>query len=528
MEPEQGPAPPRPPVHRTVLVADVEGFCRRRPTTPHRLAIRAGLYRALEEAFDDLGTPWTDWYREDRGDGLLLLVPPEVPKSVFAESLPQALGRALRRHNGAHGREEAIRLRVALHAGEVGYDEHGVAGASVDHAFRLLDSDALRTALARSPGELALVVSAWFYEEVVRNSPTRVHLGYRRVRVSVKETDAHGWVHVPGEPRTAEDDRPGRADAPFLVPTPAWLTVRRGALTDALLAHLAEPGDDAPPVVVVGPGGFGKTTLAVDVCRQPEVRALFPDGVLWLTAGENLSGPDLATKVNDLSEHLSGDRPALADPLQAGFHLGRLLGDRAVLLVVDDVWRPDQLAPFLQGGRRCRRLVTTRNRVVVPAGARRVFVDAMTPDEARELLTADLPHFDPGCAERLVAGTGAYPLLLALVNSQLRSLVADRGAAVADAVAEVAEELLAGGPTALDVTNPTERRQASSRPWRRAWPCWRAAARRATAHPATWSWRCSPTTWTCRARCWRPTGPGPPAGTSSRSAGSATTWPRCR
>jgi hypothetical protein len=41
-----------------------------------------------------------------------------------------------------------------------------------------------------------------------------------------------------------------------------------------------------------------------------------------------------------------------------------LLADRDILLVIDDVWNSTHLEPFLQGGKRCARLVTTRNEVV--------------------------------------------------------------------------------------------------------------------------------------------------------------------
>jgi hypothetical protein len=63
---------------------------------------------------------------------VFILVPAEVPKGLLAESLPSALVIALRAHNDAHPGPERIRLRMALHAGEVHYDEHGVTAASVN------------------------------------------------------------------------------------------------------------------------------------------------------------------------------------------------------------------------------------------------------------------------------------------------------------------------------------------------------------------------------------------------------------
>ena len=73
------------------------------------------------------------------------------------ESLPSALVMALRAHDETHSREERIRLRMALHAGEVNYDAHGVTAASIDLAFRLLEAGGLKAALAGSPGVLTVI-----------------------------------------------------------------------------------------------------------------------------------------------------------------------------------------------------------------------------------------------------------------------------------------------------------------------------------------------------------------------------------
>ena len=83
-------------VHRTIVVVDVEGFGDQRRTNPHQLAVREGLYRAMREAFGRAGITWADCGHEDRGDGVFILVPAEVPKGLFVELLPSALVAALR------------------------------------------------------------------------------------------------------------------------------------------------------------------------------------------------------------------------------------------------------------------------------------------------------------------------------------------------------------------------------------------------------------------------------------------------
>jgi class 3 adenylate cyclase len=179
-------------VHRTIVVVDVEGFGDRRRTNAHQVAVRDGLYRVMRDAFGRAGISWDNCDREDRGDGVLVLVPAGVPKSLLVESLPSAMVAGLCGHNGVHPDQEQIRLRMALHAGEVCYDEHGVTGASVNLTFRLLEAIPLKQALAGSPGVLAVIASSWFFEEVVRH--TGVAARYHRVDVVVKETTTTGWI----------------------------------------------------------------------------------------------------------------------------------------------------------------------------------------------------------------------------------------------------------------------------------------------------------------------------------------------
>jgi histidine kinase/DNA gyrase B/HSP90-like ATPase len=183
-------------VHRTIVALDVEGFGARQRTNRNQLAVRDGLYRALHEAFQRAGIPWDD--HEDRGDGVFILVGSEVPKSLFIETLPSALVSALREHNGAHPNAEQIRLRMALHAGEVNYDAHGATGASINLTFRLLECESIKRALASSSGVLAVIVSSWFFEEVVRHS-TVDNATYFPVLVTVKETSAKGWICLPDQ-----------------------------------------------------------------------------------------------------------------------------------------------------------------------------------------------------------------------------------------------------------------------------------------------------------------------------------------
>jgi class 3 adenylate cyclase len=188
-------------VHRAIVVVDVEGFGDRRRTNAHQLVVRRNLYVILRQAFDNAGVTWEECDREDRGDGVLVLIPPIIAKTALVESLPTELVTALRAHNQVHCSEEQIRLRMSVHAGEIHYDEYGVVGRAVNLTFRLLDARVLREALAGSPHPLAIIASSWFFDEVIWHSNTAEPDMYHQVRVWSKETDVMAWVRIsPGRP----------------------------------------------------------------------------------------------------------------------------------------------------------------------------------------------------------------------------------------------------------------------------------------------------------------------------------------
>jgi tetratricopeptide (TPR) repeat protein len=424
---------PQTPVHRTILVVDVQGFGDRRRTNLHQIAIRDGMYQALEQAFQAAGIPWDHRRREDRGDGVFYLAPPGLPKSGFAEALPEALAEALRAHNDAHGPEEQIRLRMALHAGEVSYDDHGVTGKAINLAFRLVDANPLKDALAYSPGVLALIVSAWFYDEVIQNSPGSKAATYRQVRVEVKETRELGWICLPDHPYPPCEVRVPSPDP--LIPEPRQLPagVRhfsgRATELQMLTTLMRETPDGGGKVVIVaisGTPGVGKTTLAVHWAHQ--VAPWYPDGQLYV----NLHGFDQDGRVKDPSEAIREFLDALqVQPHQipngldarAGLYRSLLAG-RRMLIVLDNALDSAQVRPLLPATPGCLALITSRNKLTSLAvdGAHSISLDVFTDDEARDLLARRLGDSrvaaEPEAAQDIITQCAWLPLALALVAAR--------------------------------------------------------------------------------------------------------------
>lgn len=224
-------------------------------------------------------------------------------------------------------------------------------------------------------------------------------------------------------------------------------------LAEALLSS------DAGPVSVHGAGGFGKTFLALEVCHRADVRRRFADGIIWVTVGENVTPAGLAAKIDDLCEHLSGVRPGLADPEQVGFRLGELLDERAdLLLVVDDVWTSDQLRPFLSGGAGRCLLVTTRNQRLLGADAAAVMVDALPEAQAGEVLMREVGELPKDVGGSLMAVTGRWPVLLALVNGAIRLFIRN-GESGEAAARRVLARLTSLGPQGLDLRTAAGRHE---------------------------------------------------------------------
>lgn len=289
--------------------------------------------------------------------------------------------------------------------------------------------------------------------------------------------EAAGWANILALPVTvlglvfvaadraqarvgSDVDQAGRR--PWMAP-PLERMVLRPELADHLMAALTAPGpaEVGLTTALQGAGGFGKTYLARWACHQPQVNQGYPGGLLWVTIGQEVHGADLAVRVNDLSFALSGQRPALSDPEAAGAELGRLLDERAapVLLVVDDVWDASQLRPFRIGGRTCTRLVTTRIPDLLPATGVRIPVDAMSGDQARQMVADGAAGLPADAVEQLAALAGRWPVLLNLVNRVLRHRIA-RGQPAAQAAHEVVRHLIAEGPVAFDPARPVDRSQA--------------------------------------------------------------------
>ena len=131
----------------TIVFTDVVAFSSPERTDEHRLIIRREMIEMISGALKDI---WAQCYREDRGDGLLIAVPPDIPTVRVLEYL-NALPIALKRHNSLYAAGARIRLRVALDVGPVTSDSLGVSGQVIINAARLLEAPGPEKRRRRGP-----------------------------------------------------------------------------------------------------------------------------------------------------------------------------------------------------------------------------------------------------------------------------------------------------------------------------------------------------------------------------------------
>jgi hypothetical protein len=245
---------------------------------------------------------------------------------------------------------------------------------------------------------------------------------------------------------------------------PLGTAIRRTGLENSVVALLTKGASQGADVALVGPGGFGKTTLARQVCWNPAVRRRFGHAV-WVTVGPSPSPADVLASINDVYWRLSGQRLDAHSLEQASHTLGSLLDriEQPVLLIVDDVWRHEDLQPFLGAGAGCTRLITTRRPGILPMEIqdRSVRIDQFTPAEARAGLRSGIPELPEADLRDILHRTGRWPLLVALAHARLRVEIVG-GCTPAEAAQRLRDLLGHQGPTSLRLDNADSRNRAAA------------------------------------------------------------------
>jgi tetratricopeptide (TPR) repeat protein/transcriptional regulator with XRE-family HTH domain len=170
--------------------------------------------------------------------------------------------------------------------------------------------------------------------------------------------------------------------------------------------------------------GVGKTSLAIAIAHDADIRASFSDGILWAALGPTPNIPGLLSRWAGLL----GLSDALFSKLDEGQKrqtLRSALGTRSMLLVLDDVWKLDDALALCFGGPNCAILLTTRFPVIASQMAVKdaLLVEELNPEYSFHLLRTLAPEvaeYAPEKVRALVQAVGGLPLALTLLGNYLR------------------------------------------------------------------------------------------------------------
>ncbi len=110
------------------------------------------------------------------------------------------------------------------------------------------------------------------------------------------------------------------------------------------------------PIMLQAPVGSGKSLLAMQLAYDPEVQALFPDGIYWVSLGKE---PDIGALYLRLSEMAGKPTLGFTDAEQAGSYLQSIFAAKKALIILDDAHLIEHIVSFYEFGTQCRLLITS-------------------------------------------------------------------------------------------------------------------------------------------------------------------------
>ncbi|MFJ6609999.1 BTAD domain-containing putative transcriptional regulator [Streptomyces sp. NPDC091289] len=240
-----------------------------------------------------------------------------------------------------------------------------------------------------------------------------------------------------------ERGRPNTAVARMLPPALGDFSGQQAELAEIGAVLRADRAADGPAamVTVSGPGGVGKTALAVQASHR--LRSAYPDGQLFAAlAGARTQPVSPATVLGRFLRALGVPATAVPDDPEERADLYRgLLAERRILVVLDDAFNEEQLAPLLPASGTCGVIATGRVRLGGLGGAHRVELREMSETDSLAMLRNStdgrLASAAPAELSGLVRLCARLPLALRIAGSLLVSRPHWR---LADLVSRLADE----------------------------------------------------------------------------------------
>ncbi|HJT55059.1 MAG TPA: tetratricopeptide repeat protein [Ktedonobacteraceae bacterium] len=189
------------------------------------------------------------------------------------------------------------------------------------------------------------------------------------------------------------------------------------------LKHRLCAGQEMAHVALHGLPGAGKTALAVALACDEKVREYFCGGILWAGPGPQPNLFGLLSRWGSLLKVTSMERLNSVDAWAVA--LRTAIGQRRMLLVLDDVWPIEDALALKVGGANCAYLITSRfaDTAFHFTVEGEVAVHELDEDQGLDLLAKFAPQVveaEPEAARRLVRSVGGLPLALTLIGKHLQ------------------------------------------------------------------------------------------------------------
>ncbi|GAB2587388.1 hypothetical protein Aab01nite_50240 [Paractinoplanes abujensis] len=159
--------------------------------------VRERFMALVERVFAGLGVNVGQAVREDRGDGMLVVLPPGLAEHRVLPDLLRIMSREVEADNTGHPRDR-IRLRLSVGIGRFPVAASGPAGSTIVELARLLDSSTLHNAANSNPeADVVALVTDRLYRDVFdAGSHERDRDQFEVVDVEVKSSLVRAWLWI--------------------------------------------------------------------------------------------------------------------------------------------------------------------------------------------------------------------------------------------------------------------------------------------------------------------------------------------
>lgn len=177
---------------------------------------------------------------------------------------------------------------------------------------------------------------------------------------------------------------------------------------------------------ITGLPGVGKTALIAALVHHPQIRQHFQDGILWVGLGSKPQMVEHMNRWGKLLDPTTMDKRTLTTLDAWARYLHESIGNRRLLLIIDDVWQLAEALAFRIGNSRCVHILTTRSPAIARSFAPKNVIHLRELNEG-ESLTLLMQWIEEASnnfnirtrLRNIVRLVGGLPLALTLVSRYL-------------------------------------------------------------------------------------------------------------